>query len=80
MYGPAVRRKSVFVDLAVMVLHQCIRPLIEAVASGHHGYQRTYDLFSGQASMGHLGHQNPQAPGRPNLHHFLTLSQTSAGS
>jgi hypothetical protein len=36
-----------FVDLAVRVLHQCIRPLIEAVASGHHGYQRTYDLISG---------------------------------
>jgi hypothetical protein len=36
-----------FVDLAVMVLHQCIRPLIEAVASGHHGYQRADDLISG---------------------------------
>jgi hypothetical protein len=35
-----------FVDPAVMVLDQCIRPLSEAVASDHHGYQRTYDLIS----------------------------------
>ena len=48
-----------FVDLAVMVLHRCIRPLIEAVASGHHGYQRAYDLISGKASTGHMRHQIP---------------------
>jgi hypothetical protein len=33
---------------------------VEAVASGHHGYQRACDFFSGQASMCHLGQQNPQ--------------------
>ena len=37
-------------------------------APGHHGYQRACDLISGQASMGHLGHQCSHAPGRPNLH------------
>jgi len=30
LYGPAVRRKRFFVELAVAVLHQCIRPLIGA--------------------------------------------------
>ena len=42
-----------FRDLAVAVLHQCIRPLIGAFAApGHHGYQRACDLISGQASIG----------------------------
>jgi hypothetical protein len=62
------------------VLHQCIRPLIGAFrAPGHHGYQRACDLVSGQASMGHLGHQCSHAPGRPILHLVFVLSQTSAG-
>ena len=61
------------------VLHQCIRPLLGAFsAPGHHGYQRACDLISGQASMGHLGHQCSQAPGRPILH-LVIFSQTSAG-
>jgi hypothetical protein len=38
-----------FVELVVAVLHQCIRPLVGAFAPGHHGYQRTCDLISGQA-------------------------------
>jgi hypothetical protein len=38
-----------FIELAVAVLHQCIRPLIGASAPDHHGYQRTCDLISGQA-------------------------------
>jgi hypothetical protein len=68
MYGPAVCRKKFF-DPAVAVLHQCIRPLIGAFcAPGHHGYQRACGLISGQASMGHLGHQCSHAPGRPILH------------
>jgi len=51
------------------VLHQCIRPLIGGFcAPGHHGYQRACDLVTGQASMGHLGHQCSHAPGRPILH------------
>jgi hypothetical protein len=50
------------------VLHQCIRPLIGACAPDHHGYQRACELISGQASVGHLGHQGSHAPGRPILH------------
>ena len=58
-----------FVELAVAVLHQCIRPLIGACgAPGHHGYQRACVLVNGQASTGHLGHQCSHALGKPNLH------------
>ena len=42
-----------FGELVVAVLHQCIRPLIEACASGHHGNQRAWELISGQTSLGH---------------------------
>jgi hypothetical protein len=49
-------------------LHQCIRPLIGALAPGRHGYQRACELISGKASTGYLGHQGSHAPGRPNLH------------
>src|SRR5262245_48855769 len=39
------------VNLADAVLRQCIRPLIGACwAPGHHGYQRAFELISGQAS------------------------------
>jgi hypothetical protein len=38
MVRPCVARG--FGEMAVAVLHQCIRPLSEACASGHHGYQR----------------------------------------
>ena len=56
---------------SMLVLHQCIRPQIGACdAPGHHGYQRACDLISGQASVGHLGHQCSHAPGRPILHLF----------
>src|ERR1700716_1362779 len=48
-------------------------------APDHHGYQRACVLISGQASTGHSGHQCSHAPGRPILHLFLFLSQTSAG-
>jgi hypothetical protein len=51
--GRAVQEVSA--TLADAVLHQCIRPLIGACAPGHHGYQRAYDLISGQASNGLLG-------------------------
>src|SRR6266478_2462379 len=61
-------------------LTQCIRPLIGAFAPGHHGYQRACVLISGQASTGHSGHQCSHAPGRPILHLYLFLSQTSAGN
>src|SRR5712664_86214 len=45
-----------FVNLADAVLHQCIRPLIGACcAPGHHGYQRAFELISGQASNGPFG-------------------------
>src|SRR5260370_35705193 len=47
---------SVFVNLAYAVLHQCVRPLIGACgAPGHHGYQRAFELISGQASNGPFG-------------------------
>jgi hypothetical protein len=62
------------------VLHQCIRPLIGAFcAPGHHGYQRACDLISGQASMGHLGHQCRMRWEDRSSISFLILSQTSAG-
>src|SRR5258705_6965278 len=51
MVRPRVARG--FVNLADAVLHQCIRPLIGACcAPGHHGYQRAFELISGQASEG----------------------------
>ena len=63
--------QEVFVELAVSGLHQCIRPLVGARwAPGHHGNQRACDLITGQASVGHLGHQCSQVPGRPILHLF----------
>jgi hypothetical protein len=34
-------------------------------APGHHGYQRVIDLFSRQASLGHLVHQVSITLGRP---------------
>jgi hypothetical protein len=36
-----------FFDLVDAVLHYCIRPLLGAVAPGHHGYQRACDLIPG---------------------------------
>jgi len=69
MYGPAVRRKRFSSSWRQAVLHQCIRPLGGARwAPGHHGNQRACDLITGQASVGHLGHQCSQTPGRPILH------------
>src|SRR5437764_13417809 len=54
MVRPRVARG--FVNLADAVLHQCIRPLIRACcAPGHHGYQRAFELISGQASKGPFG-------------------------
>jgi hypothetical protein len=70
-----------FVELAVAVLHQCIRPLIGACcARGHHGYQRACGLINGQASIGPFGSpvfaraRKTEPPSR------LILSQTSAGN
>jgi len=52
-----VRRavQEVFVDLADAVLHECIRLLIGVGAPSHHGFQRTCDPISGQASRGPFG-------------------------
>src|ERR1700741_5197663 len=48
--------QEVLINLADAVLHQCIRPLIAACcAPGHHGYQRAFELISGQASNGPFG-------------------------
>jgi hypothetical protein len=60
MVRPCVARG--LLDLADVVLHQCIRPLVGARAPGHHGYQRACDLITGQASVGHLGHQCSHVP------------------
>ena len=54
VYGPAVRCKR-FRRSGSTVLHQCIRSLFGALAPDHHGYQRAFDLISGQASTGPFG-------------------------
>ena len=48
-------------------------------APDHHGYPRAFDLIRVNASMGQTCHQGSDAPGRPFLHLFRYLSQTSAG-
>src|SRR6059058_5070692 len=56
MYGSAVRCKRLRAIGRLAVLHQCIRPLVGACcAPGHHGYQRAFELISGQASNGPFG-------------------------
>src|ERR1700733_16191739 len=70
-----------FVELAVAVLHQCIRPLIGACcAPGHHGYQRACVLISGQASIGPFGSPVFARARKTDPPFCLVLSQTSAGS
>ena len=67
MVRPCVARE--FVDLAVAVLHQCIRPLVGAFA-----LRAIMDISARAFSLperprlGHLGHQCSHALGRPNLH------------
>src|SRR5262249_60242322 len=75
MVRPCVARG--FVDLADVVLHQCIRPLIGAGAPGHHGYQRACDLISGQASNGPNGSPVFGCAGKTDPR--LVLSQTWVG-
>src|SRR6202011_5123281 len=70
-----------FVELAVAVLHQCIRPLIGACcAPSHHGYQRACVLISGQASIGPFGSPVFARARKTDPPFCLVLSQTSAGS
>src|SRR5229473_2736802 len=70
-----------FVELAVAVLHQCIRPLIGACcAPGHHGYQRACVLISGQASIGPFGSPVFARARKTDPPFCLVLSQTSAGN
>jgi hypothetical protein len=45
------------------VLRLCIRPLIEAFASCHHGHQCACNLISGKASLDRKCQQVSQAPG-----------------
>src|SRR5258707_15230493 len=62
------------------VLYQCIRPLIGACcAPGHHGYQRTCGLISGQASNGPFGSPGFAGAGKTSPPSRFILSQTSAG-
>ena len=81
MYGPAVRCKRDFVDLSA--LRSCINVfglMIGACAPGHHGYQRTCVLISGQASTGPLGSPGFARAGKTVPPSRLILSQTSAGN
>jgi hypothetical protein len=48
-------------------------------APDHHGYPRVPDLIKQNASSGKPKHQCSGTPGRPFLHPFRFLSQTSAG-
>ena len=62
------------------VLHQCIRPLVGACcAPGQHGYQRAFELISGQASKGPFGSPVFACAGKTDPPSRLILSQTSAG-
>src|SRR5260370_21298182 len=70
-----------FVELAAAVLHQCIRPQIEACcAPGHHGYQRACVLISGQASIGPFGSPVFARARKTEPPFRLILSQTSPGN
>ena len=68
-----------FGELAVRVLHQCIRPLVGGGAPGHHGYQRAGNLISGSASTGPFGSPVFAGTGKTEPPSLLILSQTSAG-
>ena len=58
-----------FVELAVAVLHQCIRPLIGAFwLLAMMDISAPAISLADRPRLGHLGHQCSQAPGRPNLH------------
>lgn len=80
MYGPAVRRKGI---RRVGGLRSCINVsglcLEQYVAPGHHGFQRTSDLISGQALMGCRGHQCSDMPGRPSSISSFSLADLGGG-
>jgi hypothetical protein len=73
--------QEVLVNLADAVLHQCIRPLIGACcAPGHHGYQRAFELISGQASNGAIWVTSVRMRREDRSSIVVSiLSQTSAG-
>ena len=60
--------------------HQCIRPLIGALAPGHHGYQRASDLISGPASIGPLGSPVFAGAGKTDLHLSVSSRRPRRGS
>ena len=66
-------------SVGIAVLHQCIRPLIGAVAPGHHGCQRACGLITGQASNEPFGSPGFACAGKTGPPSRLILSQTSAG-
>jgi hypothetical protein len=67
--------QEVFIDLAILVLHQCIRPLIGAFcAPAIMDISAPAFSLPDRPQMGHLGHQGSQAPGRPILH-FVSSSR-----
>ena len=80
MYGPAVRCKRTSSSWRLAVLHQCIRPLVGALAPGHNGYQRACHLISGKASTGPFGSPVFAHAGKTEAPSHLILSQTSAGN
>src|ERR1700688_2559472 len=69
MVRPCVARG--FVELAFSGLAS-MYPVSDwsCFAPDQYGYQRACDLISGQASLGHSGHQCSHASGRPILHLF----------
>jgi hypothetical protein len=77
MVRPCVARR--FRRSGGAVLHQCIRPLIGALAPGHHGQQRACDLITGQASSGPFGSPVFARAGKTDPPSRRFLSQTSAG-
>ena len=81
MYGPAVRCKRKSVNLE----HSGLAPMYPALrwsswAPGHHGYERAFDLISGQASSGLFGSPVFACAGKTGCSIvLLSLSQTSVG-
>src|SRR5262249_34244872 len=74
LFDPAILVQQPLRILAVMgtiVIGKSIAAAALVLAFGY-PYQRACDLISGQASVGHLGHQCSYAPGRPILHLVLS--------
>ena len=82
MYGPAVccKRKPLSGGVGSCTIVSDLSVERFANAPGHHGYERAFDLISGQTPRGLLGSSVLDCAGKtgPPLRWF-TLSQTSVG-